>query len=186
MGDVFHFIVVVQDVDAGIHQSQVGGELHIAGIQHVGQQRHLVFIAVLGDVVILVRQPYAVLLCPQVGKGGQEVHIPFLHGIFHLFLHQLVSFLRLTHIQSRLFQRPVVLEQGGKVVFYAYAYIPIIEIVIQYGYFNGNGAVQIRWKCAGVVSNAPVSLFAYSARWSLALVSERCCWLPPYSANHLP
>ena len=75
MGDVFHFIVVVQDVDAGIHQSQVGGELHIAGIQHVGQQRHLVFIAVLGDVVILVRQPYAVLLCPQVGKGGQKVYI---------------------------------------------------------------------------------------------------------------
>lgn len=84
MGDVFHFIVVVQDVDAGIHQSQVGGEFHVAGIQHVGQQRHLVFIAVLGDVVILVCQLYTVLLCPQVGKGSQEVHIPLLHGIFHL------------------------------------------------------------------------------------------------------
>ena len=76
MGDVFHFIVVVQDVDAGIHQSQVGGELHVAGIQHVGQQRHLVFIAVLGDVVILVCQLYTVLLCPQVGKAVRKFTYP--------------------------------------------------------------------------------------------------------------
>ena len=32
MCDVFHLIIIVQDVDAGIHQPQVGGEFHVAGI----------------------------------------------------------------------------------------------------------------------------------------------------------
>ena len=84
MCDVFHLIIIIQNVDTGIHQPQVCSELHVAGIQHVGQQRHLVLIAVISDMIVLVSQPYAVLLCPQVGESCQEVHISFLHGVLYL------------------------------------------------------------------------------------------------------
>ena len=141
MCDVFHCIIIVQDVDAGVYQSQVGTELHVAGIQHVGQQCHPVLIAVIGNAVILIRQPDAVLLGTQIGKSGQEIYISLLYGIFHLLLHQLVAFLCLAHVQPRLFQFPVVLEQGRKVVFYAHAYVPVIEIIIQYRHFDGDRAV---------------------------------------------
>ena len=60
-----------------------------------------------------------------------------------MLLRQLMEFLCLTHIQPCLFQLLVVLEQGGKVIFYPNPYVPIIEIVIQYGHFNGDGAVQM-------------------------------------------
>lgn len=110
MCDVFHCIIIVQDIDAGVYQSQVGADLHVAGIQHVGQQCHPVLIAVIGNAVILIRQPDAVLLGTQIGKSGQEIYISLLYGIFHLLLHQLVAFLCLAHVQPRLFQFPVILE----------------------------------------------------------------------------
>ena len=69
MGDVFHFIIVVQDVDAGVHQLHVGAEFCVACVQHVGEQGHSVLIARVGDVIVLVCQPNAVFLCSQVGKG---------------------------------------------------------------------------------------------------------------------
>lgn len=111
MGEVFHFIIMVEDVDAGVHQSEVGTELSVAGIQHIGEQRHLVAVAVVDDFVVLIRQPDAVFLCPQVGEGGQEVNVALLHGIFDLLLRQQVLLLGLTHVQPRLFQLPVVLEE---------------------------------------------------------------------------
>ena len=54
-----------------------------------------------------------------------------------------MTLFRLPDIQTRLLQLPVVLEERGEVVFHPYPHIPIIEVVVQYGHLDGDGAVQM-------------------------------------------
>lgn len=54
MGCVFHLIVVVNDVDASVDKSEVGINLGVAGIKHIGQQSQTVVLSVSRNAVVLV------------------------------------------------------------------------------------------------------------------------------------
>lgn len=48
------FIVTVNHVDTCIDQIQVSTQLHIAGVEHIGEQRKIVFVTVAGYIIILI------------------------------------------------------------------------------------------------------------------------------------
>ena len=54
MCHISHLIIMVNQVDAGVHQCKIGAQFGVAGIQHVGQQGKLVAVAVAGHAVILI------------------------------------------------------------------------------------------------------------------------------------
>ena len=80
MGYVFHFIVTVNHVDTCIDQIQVSTQLHIAGVEHIGEQRKIVFVTVAGYIIILIG------LCAQVRERGEKIDVVSLNAIFYLFL----------------------------------------------------------------------------------------------------
>ena len=53
---VFHFVVMIEYVNAGVGQTEVGVELGVGGIEQVGEQSQFVFIAVAYQPVVLVGQ----------------------------------------------------------------------------------------------------------------------------------
>ena len=111
MSNIFHLIIIVNHVDASVHQPQVSTELHVAGIQHIRQQRQIVLITVARHAVVLVGKFHALLLRAQVGKRREEIHVTLLHRMIGLLLCQLVRFLSLPHVEASRLQLPVVLEE---------------------------------------------------------------------------
>ena len=68
MSNVFHLVVTVDYVDTRVDQSQVGTQLHVACIEHIGEQGKVVFITVAGYVIVLVGKFHAFLLCTRSGN----------------------------------------------------------------------------------------------------------------------
>ena len=143
MGNIFHFIIVVNYVDTCVDKGQVGAQLHVAGIEHVCQQGQIVAIPVVDDAVVLIGQFYTFLLCTQFGECRHEVDIVGLYGIFNLFLCQIMRFVCLSGSQSGLFQLFVVLEKRGNIIFDSNTKIPVVEIIVEGRHFNGDWTVQM-------------------------------------------
>lgn len=72
MSNVFHLVVTVDYVDTRVDQSQVGTQLHVACIEHIGEQGQVIFVAVAGHVVVLIGQFHTFFLSAEVGVRGKK------------------------------------------------------------------------------------------------------------------
>lgn len=52
MSQVLHLIEIIDDIDTCIDQRQIGTQLHVAGVQHIGQQGHFILVTVIGYSII--------------------------------------------------------------------------------------------------------------------------------------
>lgn len=102
---------MIEYVNAGVGQTEVGVELGVGGIEQVGEQSQFVFIAVAYQPVVLVGQFHVFLLCLQVGKGCQEIDVVFLDGVVYLFEGQPVLFFGMCYAEPGLLHFMFVLEE---------------------------------------------------------------------------
>ena len=110
-GDVFHFVIIVCDIDFGIHLSQLCIEQSVAGIYHISDKRQLVEVSVIHHLVVLLGQfhilPFRVVLHEALEIFG----VSGLHLVVELFARHFLLQHSLLRGESGLMQLLVALEE---------------------------------------------------------------------------
>ena len=83
--NILQTIVGIYDIDTGIHLQQLGIELEIGSIYHIGNKRQLAEITCIDHIVVLRSQLHALLLGCQLNIGLLILHIGSLNPVVELF-----------------------------------------------------------------------------------------------------
>lgn len=127
---VMQFVVIEYYVYPSIGELYFGFQKRIAGIEHVGQQRHVVFVAVAYDSVVLFCQLHVFALRDHLRAGfreAYEVRVDVQSGALELCLVQLFG---ASGGQTLAPERFAGFVQRREVVGYADTDLPVVEVLV--------------------------------------------------------
>ena len=129
--DVFHFIISIDDIDAGINLLQFGIQTDVRGIEHVGDECHLTEIALVDHRVVLTCQLYALPLGVKVGIR-LLIECPCLvYLVIERLSQHALLLLALADAYTALLHLLILLEERTDGIFHAHTHIPIIDVLVE-------------------------------------------------------
>lgn len=134
---------MVKDIDVGIHQTEVGGEFGVGGIQHVCQQCHSVSVSVLRHFITLIGKFHRLSLRHLLFVCRQIVYIGSVNALVLFLLGQFGLLPALLQSASGFAHFLVAFEQRRKIIAYSNPCKPEIDILVYHGNLIGNGTVEM-------------------------------------------